>query len=517
MTVHDGLGGWPEWRAPVGAMRTKRTRRVVLSSSPSPSSSESDPKPVPRGPSTRRRRATAARFVVGAETRASDGERTPASDLSDFVVSSGASEGTSGEGDVRTARGKEGGRREVRARRPSRQRARVLVDSDADEADEARRKRTTRRVSKQELASPVQAVLQHRDEVLRSRASADLEEEEETNATTSATSSDLDDFIASDADASAPSRRGQGPAPAHPWSENGAYWTYVRYLMLCECDEGFHDHLLRLIRGGSDSAEARGARHLLACARQVEASLCDRKRFLVDSAAWSPSFAQCVATRPRMCVEACAAKLGDCEACGRANHPSTYVMRFVGRAYDADALWRFDAPHASKKTRVEGRHRARAREGVEFHVGRFCCARAQVYHGLHHCKHHLLQALRERLERGPTPEAAVDAFLKDERRIKALHQATQRLLAMAERYCSTQGGGSWSSRDGDAVSDEMHAVLYAFHSDYGATTGEEEDRGSLQGSPSSSSSGGEPLYPPGCAPVAVAKRAHLVVLSDTST
>lgn len=493
------------------AMRTKRARRVVLSSSPSPSSSSSDPKAMVRAVHARTRRRSAARFVAGAATRPSDGETTPSSSMSDFVASSSASDGASGGRDVRRKRGVASTSHVEPSRRRSRPRAQVLVDSEDDEADGGRRKRVARRASKREVASTAEAVQRHRDEVLRPRASTQAEE---VATSTSASTSDLDDFIAHDADPDAPEGRARfGPAPKHPWSENGTYWTYVRYLLLCECEEGFHEHLLRLVRRASDTAEARGARHLLACARRVEASLCDRKRFLVDSTAWTPSFATCVHTRPRLCVEPCDIKHGDCEACGRANHPSTYVMRFEGRAYDADALWRFDAPVASKRGDVDDARRFQAREAVEFAVGRFCCARAQVYHVLHHGKRHLLQSLRDRLDRGSTRQSAVDAFLQDEGRIRALYQATQRLLAMAERYC-TSNGGSWSAMDGQAVSDQLQDVLYAFHSDYGVTT--DEEGGSPDG-PAPSESCGEPLYPPGCAPSAIARRGHVVVLSsDTS-
>jgi len=94
-----------------------------------------------------------------------------------------------------------------------------------------------------------------------------------------------------------------------------------------------------------------------------------------------------------------------------------------------------------------------------------------------------------------------------------LYQATQRLMAMAERYC-TSNGGSWSAVDGQAVSDQLQDVLYAFHSDYGVTTDEEGS----QDAPAPSESLGEPLYPPGCAPSAIARRGHVVILSsDTSS
>jgi len=494
-------------------MRAKRARRIVMSSSPSPSSSASDPKATVRASNARARRRSAARFVVGATTRASDGETTPSSSMSDFVSPSSASDGASGEGDVRRKDGEAGTSHAEPPRRRSRPRAQVLVDSEDDEADGARRKRLARRASHREPTSTAEAVQRHRDAVLRPRASTQAEEVA-TSTSASASTSDLDDFIAHDEDPDAPGGRARvGPAPKHPWSENGTYWTYVRYLLLCECEDGFHEHLLRLVRRASDTAEARGARHLLACARQVEASLCDRKRFLVDSTAWTPSFATCVHTRPKLSVEPCEIKHGDCEACGRANHPSTYVMRFVGRAYDADALWRFDAPDASKRTGADDARRSQARDAVEFAVGRFCCARAQVYHVLHHGKRHLLQSLRDRLDRGTTRQSAVDAFLQDEGRIRTLYQATQRLMAMAERYC-TSNGGSWSAVDGQAVSDQLQDVLYAFHSDYGVTTDEEGS----QDAPAPSESLGEPLYPPGCAPSAIARRGHVVILSsDTSS
>lgn len=68
---------------------------------------------------------------------------------------------------------------------------------------------------------------------------------------------------------------------------------------------------------------------------------------------------------------------------------------------------------------------------------------------------------------------SVDSFLKDERKVRSLYEATQRLQSLSERYCAPTSGASWSAREGDVVFDELHELMHVFRSDYGATSEEE--------------------------------------------
>lgn len=144
------------------------------------------------------------------------------------------------------------------------------------------------------------------------------------------------------------------------------------------------------------------------------------------SSAWTGEFYRALNARPTFCErkifsdEALAIQ-GEhrCQACNRGKHPSTYAVRFEGKAYsketldeveqdeenvsedaeDSEAESGSESPSPKRAASVDARGNPLPAESKEWFSGQFCFRKAQTAHLLIHWKHELYQWVLDTLER----------------------------------------------------------------------------------------------------------------------
>eukprot|EP00887_Chlorella_sp_A99_P003624 scaffold7.g3624.t1 len=146
------------------------------------------------------------------------------------------------------------------------------------------------------------------------------------------------------------------------------------------------------------------------------------------------------------------------------------------------------APHAPRQGNEHGEQEAgeRGDKGQEqrpayerrrFYVGRFCCARLVLYHGIFHWRRRLLSRLKQELKRElrrckrarlPLNRSDVaDAVLRKESLLAELYANCKTLRELADRYQLSGGEGSrggWKA-EFDGMHAEVAAALRDLHSD----------------------------------------------------
>ncbi|KAJ3186284.1 hypothetical protein HDU85_007724 [Gaertneriomyces sp. JEL0708] len=152
---------------------------------------------------------------------------------------------------------------------------------------------------------------------------------------------------------------------------------------------------------------------------------------LVSSEAWQPDFRGTIEKYPyyEWCIVD-GGLYGDCEACRRTNHPATRKVFVSGRPYDRHTL--------------KNKRREPAAEGIEYVLGRFCCARSKLYHDLYHYKIHLASEVNDEVQgilEGKGDASAEDCmeFLKEHRVVARLWDYFKELLERGENYASSGG------------------------------------------------------------------------------
>ncbi|GAQ77956.1 hypothetical protein KFL_000060210 [Klebsormidium nitens] len=201
--------------------------------------------------------------------------------------------------------------------------------------------------------------------------------------------------------------------------------------------EMFVEYVLRTIQDPEYKKEARRDDELMASVRRSEEALTSRRTQLVESTAWTPEFKRALDSRPGL---ACRDTRDheDCQACGRANHPSTHIMVFSGERLRPGEVWEFDmAVSAASRLHNDNEGEEDENEGEEFLVGRFCYARAMAYHALHHYKWRFTRRLRKVLAKagsGLKGEDAISAALMATEVISRLHRNINRFVNAAERF-----------------------------------------------------------------------------------
>lgn len=187
----------------------------------------------------------------------------------------------------------------------------------------------------------------------------------------------------------------------------------------------------------------------LSAVHRVEAWFGAQRDSLVGSSAWTADARAALETRPQL-SSVRTAPTGDCEVCGRLNHPATHIIRLRGRPAWCSQLW---CGEATASAAVSSALRSGA-DVVELAVGRFCHGRALAFHALAHFKYHaraIVQAsARPLLQRGVAAEEIVARLLPPPpARSTLLEQLRERAdgaLSASQQWLA-EGGGA---RDGGA-------------------------------------------------------------------
>ncbi|KIJ17435.1 hypothetical protein PAXINDRAFT_10268 [Paxillus involutus ATCC 200175] len=118
---------------------------------------------------------------------------------------------------------------------------------------------------------------------------------------------------------------------------------------------------------------------------------------LVASSVWRPGFKKALETYPEFTLVRMTFAIPQCDACHLGGRLSTLLGRVSGEPYDV-----YDFEDTSDKESNEysdGDEDEDMKRDVkrEFHLGRFCATRAQVYHQFNHWEHSLYKSLQQEI------------------------------------------------------------------------------------------------------------------------
>ncbi|EON96184.1 hypothetical protein UCRPA7_8324 [Phaeoacremonium minimum UCRPA7] len=128
------------------------------------------------------------------------------------------------------------------------------------------------------------------------------------------------------------------------------------------------------------------------------------------SSAWRPDFIRTMRARPRILqAELPPGHLselhGTCDACGRSNHPASWVISFAGSPYDKDTLDDLESDDEDEDDDEDGEGHVDydengnrlPPESKEWFVGATCNSNAETAHNLMHWKYALMDYVESRL------------------------------------------------------------------------------------------------------------------------
>ncbi|KAJ3040729.1 hypothetical protein HDV00_010485 [Rhizophlyctis rosea] len=116
--------------------------------------------------------------------------------------------------------------------------------------------------------------------------------------------------------------------------------------------------------------------HYLLAIRRIADRLEGHKRGLISSEAWQPEFRAAVEKYPKYSTFIISAGICNCQACQRTNRLATRRVVLSDDPYDRDTLE--SLPDSDDEEEGD----------CTFLLGRFCAARSELYHRLHHYKLH---------------------------------------------------------------------------------------------------------------------------------
>ena len=113
--------------------------------------------------------------------------------------------------------------------------------------------------------------------------------------------------------------------------QKDAFYIYVDFLANVIMDETFSDQVKK-------TSEFRN--YFMPAVNKIEKKLNDDKNIVVtSSSAWNSLFTDSIDLYPYL-ITSENIHGGDCEACGRSNHPATQQIKLSGQEYDSQLLWR---------------------------------------------------------------------------------------------------------------------------------------------------------------------------------
>ncbi|KAJ3057556.1 hypothetical protein HK097_000022 [Rhizophlyctis rosea] len=178
--------------------------------------------------------------------------------------------------------------------------------------------------------------------------------------------------------------------------------------------------------------------HYLMAISRIDDRTAGYKRGLISSEAWTQRFREAVELYPRYDTFHVAAGICTCEACYPRQRPATRRVVLGGVPYDRNTLLPTDED-----------------EGETFMLGRFCAARSELYHRLHHYKQHTLGRVQTEIGHyrnrepdgggGYGPEATEKGLFQrfvEDGFVEMMFQSFEMLIEEAENF-GTGDSGRW--------------------------------------------------------------------------
>ena len=129
--------------------------------------------------------------------------------------------------------------------------------------------------------------------------------------------------------------------------------------------------------------------------RRLETVAASFGNSVIQSGAWTASFARALKARPTLVAGSCL-KSDHCDACNRNNQHAALTVQFTGRRYDKDTLYDLSSDEDEESTDEHGEELFP--EDKVFKLGRMCHTRALSAHTLFHWKKELKGWIEEHLK-----------------------------------------------------------------------------------------------------------------------
>jgi len=204
------------------------------------------------------------------------------------------------------------------------------------------------------------------------------------------------------------------------YSYRKGFEIYLQYVISANLEEDFIDTLRK------DTKQ----HYFTDAIKKIEDALRDRRDFLVNSSAWNIEFKRDLDRYANYHSYALSGSYRNCQACLRSNHPATFETILEGPLYDADSLWK-------GLTLPPGLREDRPVPPVRYSLGRFCHARSELYHKLHHYKLHLFHTVERHLESFDSQadsNQVVHSLLDNDLWVEQLFKEFQQLLNDADKF-----------------------------------------------------------------------------------
>jgi len=204
------------------------------------------------------------------------------------------------------------------------------------------------------------------------------------------------------------------------YSYRKGFEIYLQYVISANLEEDFIDTLRK------DTKQ----HYFTDAIKKIEDALRDRRDFLVNSSAWNIEFKRDLDRYANYHSYALSGTCRNCQACLRSNHPATFETILEGPLYDADSLWK-------GLTLPPGLREDRPVPPVRYSLGRFCHARSELYHKLHHYKLHLFHTVERHLESFDSQadsNQVVHSLLDNDLWVEQLFKEFQQLLNDADKF-----------------------------------------------------------------------------------
>ncbi|KAH0830589.1 hypothetical protein J3R83DRAFT_2044 [Lanmaoa asiatica] len=120
---------------------------------------------------------------------------------------------------------------------------------------------------------------------------------------------------------------------------------------------------------------------------------------LVASSVWRSDFKKVLETYPKFTLVRLDFAIPQCDACHLGGRLSTLLGRLIGKPYDEYDFEGVSDDESDRNSEEDGDSDVDEKRGVreEFHLGRFCAARTQVYHQFSHWEYSLYKSLQREI------------------------------------------------------------------------------------------------------------------------
>ncbi|KAH7889668.1 hypothetical protein F5I97DRAFT_1846179 [Phlebopus sp. FC_14] len=122
---------------------------------------------------------------------------------------------------------------------------------------------------------------------------------------------------------------------------------------------------------------------------------------LVTSSVWRPAFKKALEKHPEFSLLRLDFTVPECDACHLGGRMSTLLGRASGKPYDKYDFE--EVPNSEAEDDIDEEDETNRRATMEFHLGRFCAVRTQVYHTFSHWEYSLYKALQRQITDAQDP------------------------------------------------------------------------------------------------------------------